>query len=109
MWLRASGVRLTGIGNIKFASDDRDGARAAWAQSAAFGRKAVAAAPNMLQWKLDLAQALQKLSSVSDDESARAQLAEALALLEPLDHDSKLNPAQSGWVKSIRDKLASLK
>lgn len=107
-WQRSADIALIGVGDVKLAQDDRDGARAAYGESVASVRKELAADPGNVLLQTDLALGLQKLGAASDEGAARAALSEAAAVLNPLARDGKLTPVQQGWIKTIQDKLATL-
>jgi len=106
-WQRSADMALVGVGDVKLAQGDRDGARAAYGESLQSMRKLLAFDPANVILQTDLALDLQKLGAVSDRDAARTALTEAAAILDPLGRDGKLTPVQQGLIKSIQGQLAA--
>ena len=100
--------RLTRIGDARLAGDDRAGALAVYEESLSVARKLLAIDRSNVGWQVDLVVSLYKLSAVVEPPRARAALREALAIVEMLARDDKLNAAQRDLPRRIGEALAAL-
>jgi hypothetical protein len=99
-------VSLNKVGDVRLVAGDRAGALSVYEESLRIMRKLAAADPGNANW--DLAVSLYKVSTVADVPRARTALREALAIVEALEREGKLTPAQRSAPQLIRDALAKL-
>ena len=107
-WQRDLSVSPHQVGDVRLAAGDRAGALAAYEESLSVARKLFATDPGNAGWQADLVISLYKLSAVVDPPRARAALREALAIVEMLARDDKLNAAQRDLPRRIGEALAAL-
>ena len=105
---RDASVSLERIGDVKLRGGDQAGALAAYRESLDIRRKLAGQNRGNVQAQTDLAAILYKSSTVSEPPRARAALVEALAILEKLEQEKKLTPAQEKWPNILRAALSKL-
>jgi eukaryotic-like serine/threonine-protein kinase len=101
-------VSLIKFGDVKLRTGDQAGALAAYRESLDIRRKLAAHDPGDAQAQTDLVVCLLRLSLVVDPAQARTALTEASLILEKLDHEQKLTPAQKHWLDIVHAALSKL-
>jgi tetratricopeptide (TPR) repeat protein len=101
-------VSLNRLGDVKLQGGDRAGALAAYQEGLDIARKLAAQDQGNALAQTDLVFSLYKVSTVVDPSQARAALTEALSILEKLDQEQKLTPAQKRWLDIVRTALSKL-
>jgi tetratricopeptide (TPR) repeat protein len=105
---REVSVSLEKVGNVKLQGGDQAGALAAYQESLGIARKLVAQDQGNAQAQIDLVISLYKVSTVADATQSRAALIEALSILEKLEQEQKLTPAQKSWQDIFQSALSKL-
>src|SRR5579884_939740 len=98
-------IILGRIGDLREDAGDPEGALAAHNEGLTIRRNLAAEAPDSRQAQLDLAVGLYKVAVVTTGDRRRKSLQEALAILQKLDRQAKLNDEQNALVKTIRQAL----
>jgi tetratricopeptide (TPR) repeat protein len=91
------------IGNVLKAQGDLPGALGAYREGLGIAKAVVRKDPSNVVWQTNLALSLEKVAESGDD--SRANLTEALAILQRLDVSGKLTPDQKGWIANIEAAL----
>jgi tetratricopeptide (TPR) repeat protein len=101
-------VHLVNVGDVRLAGNDRSGALGAYEDSLEIIRRLARTDPGQPEWQADVAVCLYKVSLVSDPLRTAVALREALAILEKLNLEGKLNSGQLGWLRTLREAVAKL-
>ena len=94
---RDASVSLDKIADVKRSTGDQAGALAAYEESLAIARRLAGLDPGNVSWQTDLVVSLYKIAIMADGERKRTALDEAIKIVERLDAEGKLSPAQKGW------------
>jgi hypothetical protein len=102
---RDASVSLDKIADVKRSTGDLTGALEAYEESLAIARRLAAIDPGNVSWQTDLVVSLYKIALMAEGERRQAALDEAITMVERLDAEGKLSPAQKGW----KDRLLALR
>jgi tetratricopeptide (TPR) repeat protein len=102
-WQRGPWLCNDRIGNVLRAQGNLPGALAAYRDGLAIAKALAQKDPSNVVWQTNLAFSLGKVADAGDD--PKANLTEALAILQRLDVAGKLTPDQKGWIANIKAAL----
>ncbi len=102
---RDASVSLDKIADVKRSTGDQTGALAAYEESLAIARRLAGLDPSNVSWQTDLVVSLYKIAIMADGARKQTALDEAIKIVERLDAEGKLSPAQKGW----KDRLLALR
>ena len=85
------------LADVQRAMGDIAGALAGYEESLVISRKLAAVDRSNVQWQTDLVVALYKLARGTEGDTKRANVDEALKIVERLDSEGKLSPDKKNW------------
>ena len=77
------------------------GALAAYEESLAIARRLAAIDPGNVSWQTDLVVSLYKIAIMAEGERKQAALDDAIKIVDRLDAEGKLSPAQKDWKNKL--------
>jgi hypothetical protein len=108
LWQRDMSVMLNKTGDQRMAAGNRAGALGDYEESLAIMRRLTAADAANIGWQVDLVVSLHRVGTAAEPTPARKALREALAILETLERESMLTPAQRDWLGLVERAIAKL-
>jgi hypothetical protein len=101
-------IVLNKTGDVRVAAGNRAGALEDYKESLTIMRKLTTADVGNIGWQVDLVVSLYRVGLAAEPAKAREVLREALAILEGLDREGRLTPAQRDWVTLVGQALSKL-
>jgi tetratricopeptide (TPR) repeat protein len=100
-WERDASISLDKIADVKRSTGDLTGALAAYEESLAIARRLAVIDPANISWQTDLVVSLYKIAIMTEGERKQAALDEAIKIVDRLDAEGKLSPAQKDWKNKL--------